>query len=64
VNTDIPVVIGTSTATEYARVRDAFGYDDADLADLARAATDASFAPPATKKNLQAQIDAWLAASG
>jgi adenosine deaminase len=64
VNTDIPVVIGTSTAAEYTRVRDAFGYDDADLADLARAATHASFAPPATRKDLQAQIDAWLAASG
>jgi adenosine deaminase len=64
VNTDIPVVIGTSPATEYARVRDAFGYDDAVLADVARAATRASFAPPATKKSLQAQIDAWLAASG
>jgi adenosine deaminase len=64
VNTDIPVAIGTSTATEYTRVRDAFGYDDAVLAELARAATDASFAPPATKKDLQAQIDAWLAASG
>ena len=64
VNTDIPVVIATSTATEYARVRDAFGCDDADLADLARAAAHASFAPPATKKDLQAQIDAWLTASG
>jgi adenosine deaminase len=60
VNTDIPVVIGTSTATEYTRVREAFGYDGAVLADLARAATHASFAPPATKKNLLAQIDAWL----
>jgi adenosine deaminase len=64
VNTDIPVAIGTSTATEYARVRGAFGYDGAVLAELAHAATRASFAPPATKKDLQAQIDAWLAASG
>jgi len=63
-NTDIPVVIGTSTAAEYTRVRDAFGYDDTVLADLARAATHASFAPPATKKNLRAQIDAWLTAAG
>lgn len=63
-NTDIPVVIGTSPATEYARVRDAFGYDDAVLADLARAAIDASFAPEATKKRLRERTDAWLAAGG
>jgi adenosine deaminase len=64
VNTDIPVVIGTSTAAEYTRVRDAFGYDDAVLADLARAAVDASFAPTATKKRMTERTDDWLAAPG
>jgi adenosine deaminase len=64
VNTDIPVVIGTSTAAEYTRVRDAFGYDDAVLADLARAAIDASFAPTAAKKRMTERTDDWLAAPG
>jgi adenosine deaminase len=64
VNTDIPVAIGTSPTTEYARVRDAFGYDDAVLAELARAAIDASFAPATTRKNLRERVDAWLAAPG
>jgi adenosine deaminase len=64
VNTDIPVAIGTSPATEYTRVRDAFGYDDAVLADLARAAIDASFASEATKNRLGELTGAWLAAGG
>jgi adenosine deaminase len=61
VNTDIPALIGAPLATEYARVRDAFGYDDAALADLARAGVDASFAPAATKSRLNREIEAWLA---
>lgn len=63
VNTDIPATIGTSPATEYARVRDAFGYDDAVLAELAGAAIDASFAPATTKTYLHERTDAWLAAA-
>jgi adenosine deaminase len=62
VNTDIPAVIGTSPTTEYTRVRDAFGYDDTVLAELARAAIDASFAPAATKKTMHERTAAWLAA--
>jgi adenosine deaminase len=64
VNTDIPAAIGTSSATEYTRVRDAFGYDDAVLAELARAAIDASFAPATTKNYLHERTGAWLAAPG
>jgi adenosine deaminase len=64
VNTDIPAAIGTSLGTEYTRVRDAFGYDDAVLAELARAAIDASFAPATTKNYLHERTGAWLAASG
>ncbi|WP_131742754.1 adenosine deaminase [Actinomadura roseirufa] len=60
-NTDIPALIGTPLAREYARVRDAFGYDDAVLAGLARAGVDASFAPGATKERLHREITAWLA---
>jgi len=63
-NTDIPAAIGTSPVTEYARVRDAFGYDDAVLAELARAAIDASFAPATTKERMHERTDAWLATAG
>ncbi|GAA0410801.1 adenosine deaminase [Microbispora corallina] len=60
-NTDIPSSAGTTLSEEYARVRDAFGYDDAALAALARASADASFAPAGTKERLRREIDAWLA---
>jgi adenosine deaminase len=62
VNTDIPALVGTDPAGEYGRVRDAFGYPDAVLAELAAAGVDASFAPAATKARLRAEIAAWLAA--
>ncbi|SPT60010.1 Adenine deaminase [Actinomadura madurae] len=62
-NTDIPALIGTPLTAEYTRVRDAFNYDDAILADLAHAAADASFAPSSTKTRLHTEIDAWLATS-
>ncbi|WP_431918640.1 adenosine deaminase family protein [Nonomuraea jabiensis] len=52
----------TALADEYARLRDVFGYGDADLADLARASIDASFAPEPVKTRLRAEVDAWLAA--
>lgn len=59
-NTDIPAIIGTSLAEEYDRVREAFGYDDLVLADLARASIDASFAPSALKARLRREVDEWL----
>lgn len=62
-NADIPAPVGTSLLAEYQRVRDTFGYDDATLAELARAGFDASFAPAATKERLHRETDAWLAAS-
>ncbi|MBW8485000.1 adenosine deaminase [Actinomadura parmotrematis] len=62
VNTDVPAMTGAPLAAEYARVRDAFGYGDAVLAELARNAVAASFAPATTKARLDAGIGAWLAA--
>jgi adenosine deaminase len=59
-NTDNPAVVGTTLADEYARVRDAYGYDDATLAALARSGVEASFAADSTKARLQAEVDAWL----
>jgi adenosine deaminase len=60
VNTDIPLTTGTTLTEEYARIRTAFGYDDAALADLSRTTIDASFAPAATKARLHAETAAWL----
>ncbi|GAA1676318.1 adenosine deaminase [Nonomuraea maheshkhaliensis] len=54
----------TALADEYARLRDVFGYGDADLADLAHASIDASFAPIDVKAELRAGVNAWLAAPG
>jgi adenosine deaminase len=59
-NTDIPMIAGTSPAQEYARVRAAFGYDDETLTELSRATVDASFAPAALKEGLRRETDAWL----
>ncbi|MEU0788543.1 adenosine deaminase [Amycolatopsis sp. NPDC005961] len=59
-NTDVPSVTGANLAAEYARVRDAFGYDDAVMAGFARASVTASFAPEATKDVMLRDIDAWL----
>jgi adenosine deaminase len=59
-NTDVPSVTGANLAAEYTRVRDAFRYDDAVMADFARASVIASFAPEATKEAMLRDIDAWL----
>lgn len=59
-NTDVPSVTGAGLAGEYARVQAAFGYDDAVMADFARASVTASFAHEATKKAILRDIDAWL----
>jgi adenosine deaminase len=62
-NTDIPSITGATLTEEYARVRDAFGYRDPELAALARAAIGASFAPAATRARLHQEVDAWLDAA-
>jgi adenosine deaminase len=63
VSTDIPNLTGRSLTAELTAIRDTFGFGDADFAALNRAAIDASFAPPATKRRLHAETDAWLAGS-
>ena len=60
-NTDIPSITGTTLTGEYLRVRQAFGYGDAVLAEFARAAISASFAPPTIKARLRQETDTWLA---
>ncbi len=53
-NTDIPEMIHTTLRDEYAAAAHAFGWSEADVADLARASVEASFADPATKARLRA----------
>jgi len=59
-NADVPMMIATPLAREYELARDAFGFDDAALAAIARAGVDAAFLPGAEKANLQREIDEWL----
>jgi adenosine deaminase len=59
-STDVPATTGTGLPEEYARVRKVFGWDDGVLAELARAAVDASFAPDDVRGRLHAGIDEWL----
>ena len=61
VNTDIPAMTGAGLAEEYRLLRDAFGYSDAAIADVARAGVRASFAPTDLKEQMLSGIDAWLA---
>ncbi|GAA2275416.1 adenosine deaminase [Nonomuraea roseoviolacea subsp. roseoviolacea] len=51
----------TALAEEYGRLREVFGYGDEELAGLARASVEASFAPEEVKARLRAGVDAWLA---
>lgn len=60
-NTDIPAITGRTLSAEYAAIRDTFGCTDEELGGFARAAVDASFAPPETKARVHRDIDAWLA---
>jgi adenosine deaminase len=62
VNSDDPAYFGGYVDDNLAAVRDAFGYDDARLAALARNSFDASFAPEADKQRWKAEVDSWLAA--
>lgn len=61
-NSDDPTMFGARLTEVYAASRDAWALTDADLADLARAAVDASFADEDRKRAIGLGIDAWLAA--
>ncbi len=64
VNSDDPAYFGGYVDDNLAAVRDTFGYDDAQLAVLARNSFDACFAPEADKQRWRAEVDRWLTASG
>jgi aminodeoxyfutalosine deaminase len=57
INSDDPPMFGTTLNQEYAVAADLLGLDEAGLADLARAAVRASFAPDDVKERLLGEID-------
>ena len=59
---DDPLLFGTRLVDQYTSARLDHGLDDAALADLARGSIAGSAAPPARKRELLAEVDAWLAA--
>jgi adenosine deaminase len=59
-NSDDPAMFGSWIADEYAVARRVFGFDDDELADIARTGVSASFAHPSLKEEVLAGIDAWL----
>jgi len=63
VNSDDPAYFGGYVDDNLAALRDAFGYDDARFAALARNSFDACFAPEADKRKWKAEVDGWLAPS-
>jgi adenosine deaminase len=50
----------TALAAEYERAQEFFGYSDAELASLARASVEGSFAPAQLKADINAEIGQWL----
>src|SRR5579859_4527051 len=57
---DDPLLFGPRLAAQYEIARDAHGFTDAELAELARASVLGSAAPPALRAELLAGIDVWL----
>jgi adenosine deaminase len=59
---DDPLLFGTRLTAQYEIARQAHGFTDAELADLARMSVQSSAAPEPVRARLLAGIDAWLAA--
>ena len=59
-NSDDPGMFDTTLGREYRLAHDAFGVSPHGLADLARTATSASFAPEATRNRVLAEIDGYV----
>jgi adenosine deaminase len=58
---DDPLLFGSRLATQYEIARAAHGFDDAELAELARMSVRASLAPDDLRRAMLTDIDAWLA---
>jgi adenosine deaminase len=63
VNSDDPAYFGGYVDANLAAVQREFGFDDKQLARLARNSFDACFAPEADKARWKAEVDSWLAAA-
>jgi len=61
VNSDDPPMFGTTLNREYAIAADLLGLDEAGLAELARTAVRASFAPEEVRIRVLGEIDAYEA---
>ena len=59
---DDPLLFGPRLTAQYEIARQAHGFTDADLADLARMSVTSSAAPEPVRARLLSGIDAWLAA--
>jgi adenosine deaminase len=57
---DDPLLFGPRLAAQYQAAREIHGFDDAELAELARSSVAASLAPDDVKRRLLAAVDAWL----
>jgi aminodeoxyfutalosine deaminase len=62
INSDDPPMFGTTLNREYEIAADLLGLDESGVADLARAAVGASFAPEAVRKRILDEIDTYAAA--
>ena len=60
---DDPLLFGSRLAGQYAVLRAAQDFDDAELAELARMSIRRSYAPPEIVSAALSGIDDWLAAS-
>ena len=61
VNSDDPPMFGTTLNREYEIAADLLGLDEAGVADLARTAVRASFAPDDVRQRVLGEIDAYAA---
>lgn len=61
INSDDPPMFSTDLNTEYAVAADLLGLDQAGVADLARAAVSASYAPDEVKARILGEVDAYAA---
>ncbi|HWM37261.1 MAG TPA: adenosine deaminase [Streptomyces sp.] len=58
---DDPLLFGSRLAAQYGIARDAHGFTDQELAELARQSVRAASMPPGVREKVLADIDGWLA---
>lgn len=58
---DDPLLFGSGLADQYLIARRVFGFDDAELAEIARCGIRAAGCPPDLRDDLLDEVDAWLA---